>query len=98
MFDRPVVFADIETTGLGARSGKIIEIALIRVEDNQIVDEFHSLVNPGHHLPDWISSLTGILDTDLVGQPIFPEIADKVAKICEKLYLLHIMCVLIILL
>jgi DNA polymerase-3 subunit epsilon len=83
MFDRPIVFVDIENTGLGARSSKIIEIALIRVEDNRIVDEFHSLVNPGHHLPDWISSLTGILDTDLVGQPIFPEIADKVAKICE---------------
>jgi DNA polymerase-3 subunit epsilon len=83
LFDRPVVFVDIETTGLGARSGKIIEIALIRVEQNQITEEFHSLVNPGHHLPDWISSLTGILDTDLVGQPYFIEIADKVAKMCE---------------
>jgi DNA polymerase-3 subunit epsilon len=84
MFDRPVVFVDIETTGLGARSGKIIEIALIRVEQDQIVDEFHSLVNPGQHLPDWISSLTGILDTDLDGQPYFVEIADKVAKMCEN--------------
>jgi DNA polymerase-3 subunit epsilon len=84
MFDRPVVFVDIETTGLGARSGKIIEIALIRVEDNQIVDEFHSLINPGHHLPDWISSLTGILDKDLENQPYFNEIADKVAKLCEN--------------
>jgi DNA polymerase-3 subunit epsilon len=83
LFDRPVVFADIETTGLGARSGKIIEIALIRVEQNKIVNEFHSLINPGQHLPDWISSLTGILDTDLDGQPLFDEIADKVAKICE---------------
>jgi DNA polymerase-3 subunit epsilon len=83
VFDKPVVFADIETTGLGARSGKVIEIALIRVEQNQIVEEFHSLVNPGHHLPDWISSLTGILDTDLVGQPFFSEIADKVANMCE---------------
>jgi DNA polymerase-3 subunit epsilon len=83
VFDRPVVFVDIETTGIGARSGKIIEIAIIRVEDGQIVDEFHSLINPGQHLPDWISSLTGILDTDLEGQPDFPEIADKVAKICE---------------
>jgi DNA polymerase-3 subunit epsilon len=83
MFDRPVVFVDIETTGLGARSGKIIEIALIRVEHNQIVEELHSLVNPGHHLPDWISSLTGILDTDLEGQPYFAEIADKVAKMCD---------------
>jgi DNA polymerase-3 subunit epsilon len=83
LFDRPVVFADIETTGLGARSGRIIEIALIRVEQNQVVDEFHSLVNPGHHLPDWISSLTGILDTDLENQPYFADIADKVAKILE---------------
>jgi DNA polymerase-3 subunit epsilon len=83
MFDRPVVFADIETTGLGARSGKIIEIALIRVEQNQIVEEFHSLVNPGHHLPEWISSLTGIVDTDLEGQPYFADIADKVAKLCK---------------
>ena len=83
MFDRPVVFADIETTGLGARSGKIIEIALIRVEEGQIVDEFHSLINPGQHLPEWISDLTGILDTDLIGQPYFNEIADKVAKMCE---------------
>jgi DNA polymerase-3 subunit epsilon len=83
LFDRPVVFADIETTGLGARSGRIIEIALIRVENDQVVNEFHSLINPGAHLPDWISSLTGILDTDLENQPYFSEIADKVAKICE---------------
>jgi DNA polymerase-3 subunit epsilon len=83
VFDRPVVFVDIETTGIGARSGKIIEIALIRVEQNQIVEEFHSLINPGQHLHDWISGLTGILDTDLENQPYFPEIADKVAKMCE---------------
>jgi DNA polymerase III subunit epsilon len=90
LFERPVVFADIETTGLGARSGKIIEIALIRVEQNKIVDEFHSLVNPGHHLPDWISSLTGILDTDLEGQPFFSDIADKVAKICnDAVFIAH---------
>jgi DNA polymerase-3 subunit epsilon len=83
LFDRPVVFADIETTGLGARSGKIIEIALIRVEQNKITQEFHSLVNPGHHLPEWISNLTGILDKDLEGQPLFDDIADKVAQVCE---------------
>src|SRR5581483_10264524 len=83
MFSKPVVFVDIETTGIGWKSSRIIEVAAIRFEDGQVTDEFHSLVNPGSYLPEHISTITGITDNDLVDQPYFEEIADQLMAVCD---------------
>lgn len=54
-----VVVVDIETTGLGAQAG-ITEIGAIRALEGKIVEEFHSMVNPGHSIPRRITAMTGI--------------------------------------
>jgi DNA polymerase III epsilon subunit-like protein len=46
MFNRPVVFVDIETTGVSWKSSRIIEVAAIRFENDEITQEFQSLINP----------------------------------------------------
>ncbi|MFT4343216.1 MAG: PolC-type DNA polymerase III [Candidatus Woesearchaeota archaeon] len=57
-----VAIVDIETTGLSADRHAITEIAGVRVRDGEVVKEFHSLVNPGCHIPSYITALTGISD------------------------------------
>jgi len=82
MFDEPIVFVDIETNGGQAGGhGRITEIAAIRVEDDEVVDSFTSLVNPGSPLPFWITNLTGITDMDLVHAPYFDEITEQLKQI-----------------
>jgi DNA polymerase-3 subunit epsilon len=83
MFNRPVVFVDIETTGVSWKSSRIIEVAAIRFENDEITQEFQSLINPGTYLPEYISSITGITNDDLDGQPYFEDIAKDLVDICE---------------
>ena len=51
---------DIETTGLSKYYHKITEIAALKVKDKEIVDEFHTLINPKVLIPPFITRLTGI--------------------------------------
>ena len=57
-----VVF-DTETTGFNA-GGKdqMIEIGAVKLKDGEIIEKFDELINPGRHIPDHITELTGITD------------------------------------
>ena len=68
-FDDEIIAFDIETTGLAARKDSIIEIAAVKVCDGQIIDRFHSYVNPGFHVPEQITELTGITDETVCRAP-----------------------------
>lgn len=83
IFNSPAVFVDIETNGGSGDRGRITEIALIRVENGEIVEEYSSLVNPGGSLPYWITKLTGITNEDVANAPYFDEIAGEVYRILE---------------
>jgi exonuclease, DNA polymerase III, epsilon subunit family len=56
------VAIDLETSGLSVARRKIIEIAAIKVKNNEVTDSFTTLVNPGIYLEDKIVELTGITD------------------------------------
>lgn len=81
MFDQPAVFVDVETNGQMGERGRIIEIAMIRVEYGETVEEFTSLVNPGSSIPYWIEKLTGISNTDISDAPYFDDIAEKLKEL-----------------
>ena len=83
IFDKPAVFLDIETNGGSGERGRITEIALIRVENGEVVEEFSSLVNPGGSIPYWITKLTGITNEDVADAPYFDEIAAEVYRILD---------------
>lgn len=57
-----LVAIDIETTGLDAEKDTVIEIGAVRFKDHRIEDEWTTLINPGRHIPEYISGLTGISD------------------------------------
>ena len=83
VLDGPLVFVDIETNGLSYTRGRIIEIAVIRVENNEITESVSYLLNPGTRLPVFITDLTGIKDADLTGAPAFEDIAAELMDIME---------------
>ena len=63
-----VVF-DLETTGLNPNSGdSIIEIGAVKFKNNEIIDRYDELINPGILLPEEIIRITGITDDMLRGK------------------------------
>ncbi len=83
MFEGPVVFLDIETSGSSPPRSRVIEVGAIRVENGGVTEEFSTLVNPGTALPSWITNLTGITDGDLVDAPYFEDIAYQLHQILD---------------
>jgi predicted DnaQ family exonuclease/DinG family helicase len=72
------VVVDLETTGLDPEKDQIIEIGAIKFQDGEEVEQMEQLINPGRPIPEFITRLTGISDTDVANQPkiddIFPQL------------------------
>src|SRR5690606_24313207 len=62
---------------------RIIEIAIVKIENLKITDKLHYLVNPQTYIPPFITSLTGIDNDDVYGAPIFSEIVDEIISFIE---------------
>ncbi len=75
---------DVETTGLSANKNRIIEIALVKIENLKITDKLHYLINPQTYIPPFITSLTGIDNDDVIGAPIFSDIADEIVSFIDN--------------
>lgn len=74
---RMYAIVDIETTGGYADNHRITEIAVYHHDGISITDQFHTLINPGRHIPYFITGLTGI-DAQMVSDaPAFGDIADE---------------------
>lgn len=75
---------DLETTGRDIEKAQIIEIGLVVFEDGEVVERWQQFVNPGVPLPPEITTITGIKDEDLVGQPplalVVDELVDRLTR------------------
>lgn len=83
MFDRNLAIVDLETTGMSARYHRIIEIAILRIEGNNIIDEFTSCINPETPIPSFITHLTGISQKDVDKAPVFGKVKHKVKRLLK---------------
>lgn len=84
MQGRPIVFIDVETTGLGAHDGHILEIGAVRVDNGKIVEKYTQLLDPGVDVPWFITNLTGITNQEIAGSPQFAHVADKLDQLFEN--------------
>jgi len=73
------VALDTETTGLDARTARILEIGAIRVYGERVLadEAFDRLVNPGTAIPDSASRIHGLTAADLAGAPGFGGVAEE---------------------
>lgn len=81
MYEYPVAYVDIETTGGSARSSRILEVAAIRVEPDGTTREFSTLIDPEAYIPTVITRITGITEADVIDAPKFNDIADDLHDI-----------------
>jgi DNA polymerase III subunit epsilon len=75
-----LVFVDLETTGGNAAYDRITEVAVIRLEQGELVEEWSSLVNPERPIPAYIEAFTGISNPMVADAPRFAEIAAVVRQ------------------
>src|SRR5437868_4812001 len=80
MLPKKLAFVDIETTGGRSFYDRVLEIGILRVEENQIVKTFHSLINPQAYIPPEITLLTGITARDIENAPTFRQIKDEILE------------------
>jgi DNA polymerase-3 subunit epsilon len=69
------VVVDVETTGGTAAAHRLTELAALKVRDGEVVDRFHTLLNPQRPIPPRITRLTGICDPMVAGAPLFADVA-----------------------
>src|SRR5262249_20382901 len=73
------VALDTETTGLDARTARIVEIAVLRVHGERILAEapFETLVNPQVAIPPTATQIHGLTDADVQNAPSFADLASR---------------------
>jgi DNA polymerase III subunit epsilon len=85
MFDKPLVFVDVETTGSSPGSSRITEVAALRVDlgaqGEPTLSSFSTLVNPQQAIPAEIQALTGITPAMVRNAPMFESIAQALVDI-----------------
>lgn len=79
----PLVFFDLETTGVNANSDRIVEIAYLKVYPNGNEESKTFRVNPGIPIPKEASDVHHITDADVADAPSFKEIGKIIAKDIE---------------
>lgn len=73
-FDGDTVVFDLETTGLSASTCKIIEFGAVRLKNGEVTGRFSTFVDPGVHIPEEITEVTSIRDSDVAGAPCIAEV------------------------
>jgi DNA polymerase-3 subunit epsilon len=79
----PLVFFDLETTGVNVTKDRIVEIALIKVNPNGSEDTKTLRINPTIPIPKDASSVHKIYDEDVKDAPTFKEVAKDIAQFIE---------------
>ena len=77
------VVVDIETTGGWAASDRVIEIGAVRIRNHEVIDHWHSLINPQRSIPASITQLTGITNAMVKDAPAFSDVADQFLAFME---------------
>ncbi|MBO5903701.1 MAG: 3'-5' exonuclease [Tidjanibacter sp.] len=72
---RPIVFFDLETTGVDVTNDRIVEIAVVKVDPNGDKDVKVRRINPGMPIPPEATAVHGITDEDVKDAPRFEQIA-----------------------
>ena len=73
------VVVDVETTGLNPTEDRITEIAMMKVKNGILQDEFSTLINPLVTIPASITNLTGIDNLMVADAPTAREVASTIA-------------------
>ena len=75
----PVVFFDLETTGVNIASDRIVEISYLKVYPNGNEMSRTMRINPEMEIPKEASDVHGITNEDVKDCPIFKQVAKEIS-------------------
>jgi DNA polymerase-3 subunit epsilon len=75
---KPLVFLDIEATGLSLTKDRLVELAVMKLHPDGKQEHKSWRVNPGIPMPEDISKIIGIKDSDLADKPPFKTVAHEI--------------------
>ena len=76
----PIIFFDLETTGVDVAKDRIVELCYIKVFPNGNEESKSMRINPGIPIPKKVSEVHGIYDEDVKDCPMFKDIAADLYK------------------
>ena len=79
----PIIFFDLETTGVDIMSDRIVELSLIKVYPNGTEEVKSRRLNPERPIPAEATKVHGITDEDVKDAPTFKQVAKDLARIFE---------------
>ncbi|MCB4757465.1 MAG: 3'-5' exonuclease [Elusimicrobia bacterium] len=81
---RPLVFFDLETTGLDFKYDRIVEIAAIKIFPEGRQETFYRRVNPGMRISSEITAIIGLTNEDVAKCPSFADVFPEVERFFEN--------------
>ncbi|WP_088323197.1 3'-5' exonuclease [Polaribacter tangerinus] len=81
--EKPIVFFDLETTGVNIATDRIVEISILKVFPNGNKESKTWLVNPGVTIPAESTAVHGITNEKVAKEPTFKELAITVSAMIE---------------
>jgi DNA polymerase III subunit epsilon len=79
----PLVFFDLETTGINIAKDRIVELAFLKAMPNGEIDKLAKKINPEMPIPLETSLIHGIYEDDIKDAPTFKQVAKNLAKFLE---------------
>ncbi len=79
----PLIFFDLETTGIDVANDRIVEISYLKIYPNGDEESKTMKVNPTIPIPAKVTAIHGITDEDVKDAPKFAEIAKTLGKVFE---------------
>jgi DNA polymerase-3 subunit epsilon len=80
---KPLVFFDLETTGINIASDRIVEISMIKIHPNGKEERYTQRVNPIIEIPREASLIHGITNEMVLNEPTFKDIAIKIRDLIK---------------
>lgn len=77
---KPIIFFDLETTGVNFQTDRIVEISYIKVWPNGKEESRTIRVNPERPIPAEATAIHHITDSDVANERPFKEIARELAR------------------
>lgn len=78
---KPIIFFDLEATGLSVTQDRIVQIGYIKVLPNGQEETGNLLINPECHIPKETSDIHHITDEMVQNQPTFRQMAGRLEQI-----------------
>lgn len=82
--ERPIIFFDIEATGLNIATDRIVELCYIKCMPDGTEHSTTQRFNPGMHISEEATQVNGISDADVADCPSFKDEAPRIAADFEN--------------